>query len=91
MSDYYPYCEKCLRQPTANSKEFYDYRFDKPVCISCVEEYGLEPESNSLVVVDCYRCGIQTQAESDAQVHPLCPECEAQFDQWFSNALGGGK
>jgi hypothetical protein len=44
MSDYYPYCEKCLEQPDATTKEFYDYRFDKPVCIACVDKYGLEPE-----------------------------------------------
>lgn len=44
MSKYYPYCEKCLEQPNAKTKEFYDYRFEKPICITCVEEYGLEPE-----------------------------------------------
>ena len=42
MRDYYPYCEKCLEKPEPDAKEFYDYRFDKPICISCVEEYGLE-------------------------------------------------
>jgi len=40
----FPYCEKCLKQPTTDTKEFYDYRFDYPVCISCVEEYDLEVE-----------------------------------------------
>lgn len=39
---YYPYCEKCLKQPNAKTKEFYDYRFDYPVCIDCVREYDLE-------------------------------------------------
>jgi hypothetical protein len=43
----FPYCEKCLKQPTTDTKEFYDYRFDYPVCISCVEEYDLEPEGDN--------------------------------------------
>jgi hypothetical protein len=43
----FPYCEKCLEQPTTDTKEFYDYRFDYPVCISCVEEYDLEPEGDN--------------------------------------------
>lgn len=46
MSVYYPYCEKCLNQPTATDKDFYDYRFNKPVCIACVEALGLEPEED---------------------------------------------
>ena len=44
MSQYHPYCEKCLEQPNAKTKEFYDYSFDKPICIACVDKYGLEPE-----------------------------------------------
>ena len=48
MSQYYPYCEKCLEQPNAKTKEFYDYRFDKPICIACVEKYDLEPESEEV-------------------------------------------
>jgi len=39
-----PYCEKCLSLPKSEDKEFYDYRFEYPVCISCVEEYNLEEE-----------------------------------------------
>lgn len=40
----FPYCEKCLEQPTTETKEFYDYRFEYPVCSACVEKYDLEPE-----------------------------------------------
>jgi hypothetical protein len=43
----FPYCEKCLEQPTTKTKEFYDYQFDYPVCISCVEKYDLEPEGDN--------------------------------------------
>lgn len=48
MSRYFPYCEKCLKQPKTGREadsEFYDYRFDYPVCFPCVEEQNLEPES----------------------------------------------
>jgi hypothetical protein len=40
----FPYCEKCLEQPKPESKEFYDYRFEYPVCIKCVDDYNLEDE-----------------------------------------------
>ena len=43
---YFAYCERCLKQPNIKTEgSFYDFRFDYPVCISCVEEYSLEPES----------------------------------------------
>lgn len=41
---YFSYCEKCLEQPTKNTKEFYDFRFEYPVCIKCVREYNLGDE-----------------------------------------------
>lgn len=44
----FPYCEKCLKQPTTEKQAngtFYDCRFDYPVCQSCVREYNLEPEN----------------------------------------------
>ena len=37
------YCTKCLEIP-ATDHEF-DYRFDYPVCLGCVEKLGLKPES----------------------------------------------
>jgi hypothetical protein len=40
----FPYCEKCLKQPKREFDQFYDYRFEYPVCIDCVREYDLEPE-----------------------------------------------
>jgi hypothetical protein len=55
MSQYYPYCEKCLKQPNAKTLEFYDYRFDKPVCIDCVEKYDLEPEGLTNTCANCKR------------------------------------
>jgi hypothetical protein len=43
----FPYCEKCLEQPKTGieaQSHFYDFRFDFPICLSCVEFYNLEPE-----------------------------------------------
>jgi hypothetical protein len=50
----FPYCEKCLEQPTTDTKEFYDYRFDYPVCISCVEKYDLEVACDRPECRSCY-------------------------------------
>lgn len=49
MSVYFAYCEKCLKQPEKSKKsyEFYDFRFDFPVCVGCVYELGLEPEEEN--------------------------------------------
>jgi hypothetical protein len=45
----FPYCEKCLNQPqtgTQAQSHFYDYRFDYPVCMRCVEWYHLDPNES---------------------------------------------
>ena len=42
---YFAYCVKCNEQPTTETEgSFYDFRFDEPVCVGCVEEYNLEPD-----------------------------------------------
>lgn len=44
---YFSYCEKCLKQPKTGREadsQFYDFRFEYPVCLKCVEEYNLEDE-----------------------------------------------
>jgi hypothetical protein len=45
---YFPYCVKCLKQPDQKTKEFYDYRFEVPVCLECVENHNLKPEENEM-------------------------------------------
>jgi hypothetical protein len=50
MSQYFAYCVKCLRQPKTGREadsQFYDFRFDEPTCLNCVEEYGLEPDEDT--------------------------------------------
>lgn len=37
------YCEKCLTTPP--SDDAFDYRFDYPVCSTCVSKLGLKPET----------------------------------------------
>jgi hypothetical protein len=47
LMTYYPYCARCLEQPKTGieaDSQFYDFRFDIPVCLSCVEMYNLDPE-----------------------------------------------
>ena len=42
----FSYCEECLRKPKSKyeaESEFYDFRFDFPVCLDCVEKNGLQP------------------------------------------------
>jgi hypothetical protein len=46
----FPYCEKCLKQPTTETQAgsaFYDFRFDYPVCLDCVREQNLDPNQDS--------------------------------------------
>mgnify|MGYP000116556534 CR=1 FL=1 len=40
---------------------------------------------------DCYKCGADVEAPINT-VHPLCEECEADFDVWMAqqvSAMGG--
>jgi hypothetical protein len=38
------------------------------------------------VITDCYKCEAETEAIK-GQVHPLCEDCELEFDSWFSSQL----
>ena len=35
----------------------------------------------------CYKCDTEIVAFV-GQVHPLCEECEQEFDDWFNRELG---
>jgi hypothetical protein len=80
MRDYYPYCERCLEKPAPDAKEFYDYRFDKPICLSCVEEYGLEPTSCGHSKLECPKHGGAFDCTPFCQVcegnQEYCPFCD---------------
>jgi hypothetical protein len=62
----FAYCVKCLEQPKRGAKEFYDFRFEFPVCVGCVVDYGLVP-----VLVVC------PNGEGDPfACEPFCGLCE---------------
>lgn len=35
----------------------------------------------------CYKCDTEIEAFV-GQVHPICGECESEFDDWFASQLG---
>ena len=39
-----------------------------------------------LKVTTCYKCNKKIVAGATA-VHPLCDECDADFDEWFDKQL----
>lgn len=38
------YCEMCTKNYEEQDPNGFDYRFDYPVCITCVDNYALTPE-----------------------------------------------
>lgn len=36
----------------------------------------------------CYKCDTEIQAPEGA-VHPLCFDCDNEFESWLADALGG--
>jgi hypothetical protein len=39
---------------------------------------------------ECYKCEGETLAP-EGTVHPLCDECELEFDAWMASAVRGGR
>jgi hypothetical protein len=39
-----PYCDLCATNYDEQDPNGFDYRFDYPVCMKCVEKYNLEPD-----------------------------------------------
>lgn len=35
----------------------------------------------------CYKCETEIEVEDENTVHPLCEECELEFDDWFTRQL----
>lgn len=40
-----------------------------------------------LVKTECYKCGCEIMAR-EGEVHPLCLDCQKDFDSWFEHELG---
>ncbi len=36
---------------------------------------------------ECYKCDTKIEAFV-GQVHPLCEDCQSEFDDWFEHELG---
>jgi hypothetical protein len=43
--------------------------------------------ATTLEQTTCYKCEAEIEAEV-GQVHPLCSECQDDFDSWFNSQLG---
>jgi hypothetical protein len=37
---------------------------------------------------ECYKCEAKIEVESELLVHPLCADCEEDFNDWFLHELG---
>jgi len=40
-----------------------------------------------MVKTTCYKCDTKIESLSDKIVHPLCGECQEEFDRWFEHEL----
>lgn len=40
-----------------------------------------------MVKTTCYKCETEIEVISDKVVHPLCGNCEEDFDDWFQREL----
>jgi hypothetical protein len=40
-----------------------------------------------MVKTTCYKCDTEIEVISDRLVHPLCENCEEDFDSWFAKEL----
>lgn len=36
---------------------------------------------------ECYQCEVEIEVEDITLVHPLCEECQEDFDYWFQEQL----
>lgn len=45
-------------------------------------------EGNVIVIPmnNCYQCEVEIEAPMDS-VHPLCDECDVEFEDWFDQEL----
>jgi len=80
------YCEECVRNLEDDK---FDYRFNRPVCLECVEQKNLDPEKEcedhtwNLWLADkenrCEECGATEPADANdiAEQHRLLAELDA--------------
>jgi hypothetical protein len=39
----------------------------------------------------CYKCEEDIEVEDITQVHPLCTDCQYEFDDWLQSAMMGAR
>ena len=44
-------------------------------------------ERKSMAKTTCYQCGTEIEVEDITQVHPLCEDCQYDFDSWLQNEM----
>jgi len=44
-----------------------------------------------MVKTNCYKCETELEVPSAEVVHPLCLDCEGEFETWFADQLGAFK
>lgn len=59
-------------------------------CHECKSDQYLQELKPEEPNTKCYKCESPTYAP-DGSVHPLCEECQEEFDGWFQQALKGGR
>jgi len=52
--------------------------------LRCGEVMSVKPD---LEATTCYKCDTDIVAVV-GQVHPLCEDCQSDFDDWFTKELG---
>lgn len=75
------HCYNCGEQFHTEVSERYS---SKQICGECRKP---KPQIEQ---TECYQCDTEIQAEV-GQVHPLCEECQLEFDDWFAHELGAFK
>jgi hypothetical protein len=35
----------------------------------------------------CYKCEVEIEIDYELAVHPMCDECQSDFEDWFSKQL----
>ena len=43
------------------------------------------------ITTECYKCGAEIEVPDEDVVHPLCQDCQGRFEDWFEQAMRGGR
>lgn len=40
-----------------------------------------------MIKTECYQCETEIQVQEITEVHPLCADCQNEFDDWLQNEV----